>query len=236
MKKFSGNLQLLPLLAASLAGFAMSSQGAILAKYSFDSSSMSSFDDDAGNLTSTASSLSNGAGVTSINSSTGNPAPGRAIPGSETASNTEAGAVDADDYLQFTLTPAAGYQLNLTTLSLDFGSSYNTQPRGFAIRSSLDGYTGTIYNLSLPANSDSTSAVFNYSTSLGAAQYQNLTDPVTFRIYAFDNATGTTSYLRFDNITLEGAVTAVPEPTGALLLGVAVCPLLLIRGRRKSQD
>lgn len=216
--------------AASVA----SSHAAILARYEFTGSSLASTDEDTSNVTSTASNLSNGAGLTSINSATGNPAPGRSMLGSETDANDETGAVTANDYIQFTLTPASGYQLSLTNFSLDFGSSYNSQPRGFAVRSSLDGFTGTIYNLSLPSNSDSTSAVFNYSTALVGAQYQNVTTPVTFRIYGFDNATGTTNYLRFDNITLQGTVGAIPEPSGMLFLGAAVFPLLLTRTRGKG--
>lgn len=209
-------------------------EGAILALYNFTGNSLASADDDTANLTSTADNIRNGLGVTSIPSSTGNPANGRSFLTSETNGVDEAGAVGANDYLEFTLTPANGYQVNLATISLDFGANFNNQVRGFAIRSSLDEYTDTILNVTRAAgNGELTNAVFPYSTSLSSATYQGITGPVTFRIYGFDNANSSTIYLRFDNIRLDGTVTLVPEPSGVMLLGGGAVFAMLRRSRGK---
>jgi hypothetical protein len=54
------------------------------------------------------------------------------------------------------------------------------------------------------------------SVPLTAAQFQGLTNPVEFRIYISTPATGQS--LEFDNFTVTGTVTPVPEPAGILLI------------------
>src|SRR6218665_2343219 len=94
-----------------------------------------------GQTASAATSLTDGSGISSINgASVGNPVPARSMEGNETDGANEAGAVTANDYFQFTITPTVGNTMSLTQISLDFAASFNTQPRGFALRSNLDGY------------------------------------------------------------------------------------------------
>jgi hypothetical protein len=113
-------------------------------------------------------------------------------------------------YFEFTLTPAAGYRVTLT--SIGFGSrSTSTGPAAFAVRSNRDNYasdvaSGTLLTTSVwELKSPSTTA----TSSLGGTA-------ITFRIYGI-NGTGTpsvnTSNWRIDDLSIVVSVEAVPSIT-----------------------
>ncbi len=91
------------------------------------------------------------------------------------------------NYLTITVTPSAGYLLNLNSGSvvLNMGSS-NTGPNSYLLFSSVDGYASAITTVSTPC--PSTTQGGNITYSLPATGYNNLSS-VTFRIVA----NGTTS-------------------------------------------
>lgn len=132
-------------------------------------------------------------------------------------------------YIEFTLTPIAGYTIKLT--NFDFGvRSTSTGPQAFALRSSQDSYatdlfTGTISNNSAWTLKDN-SVNFTSSTD-GAA--------VTFRLYGY-NGTGSpgsnTENGRFDDITM--TVEAVPEPQTWALMGIGGAFMLWNLRRRRG--
>lgn len=177
---------------------------------------------------SAASSLSAvGTGVNMLESSGwGNPASSGGM--QQALGTSQATAISANDYWSFTLTPNAG-QLNLTSLTLDYSRSATTgSPTALFIRSSVDSYTANLLlDTAIPA-SPSFDAT---SIDLSGALFQGLSSPITFRLYAY-GATVSTASLRFDNITLNGAV-AVPEPN-AVQLSVAGLILLLKFRRNRS--
>ena len=190
--------------------------------YTFASSSLASSDT---NPDSTASAITAGTAFngTVANTTYGNPTPSLAVVSTlTTGANSQAGAVTANQYFSFTLTPNAGTPLSLSTLSFDYAnySTDGTYPtEGFFVRSSVDSFAA---NTAAGVTSTAASAgAFATSTiSLGAAAFQNLTGPVEFRVYVFDGTTQATRGAVIDNIT----VTNVPEPTtyAALLVGVGL--------------
>lgn len=140
-----------------------------------------------------------------------------------TAAN-EADSFANDQFFSFTIAPEAGLTLNLSTFS--FGMS-PTQPGAYPfngstfVRSSIDGYTATLDTFTKAATVST--ALTTRSIDLSAAAYQNLTGPVTFRIYFHDDSdiptsTSTAVVNRIDNVIFSGE--AVPEPSSAALLAL----------------
>ena len=97
--------------------------------------------------------------------------------------------------------------------------------------SSLDGFTSAIDDeqvlVQQPGNS-------GYSINLSGPTYQNLTAPLTFRIYDYNpaNSGGAGPDDGFSNLLLTGTVTAVPEPTTLAILGIGGLALIGLRRRQ----
>jgi hypothetical protein len=70
------------------------------------------------------------------------------------------------------------------------------------------------------------------SINLSAAAFQELTSPIEFRLSI--STPGTGQSLEFDNVTLNGAVTPVPEPAALALAGAAAAGWLVRRRTRKA--
>jgi hypothetical protein len=69
----------------------------------------------------------------------------------------------------------------------------------------------------------------NFTVDLSGADFQGKSE-VTLRLYVYDDLNQGSSYLRFDSISLDGTVTAIPEPaTCALAMSVALAGLVLRR-------
>ena len=96
----------------------VSAQGATLASYPFTGSSLASTDTD---LTTAASAIALGSGLTDTTRFTANGNPGAAlrVNTDETDGTSFATATTADDVFTFTVTPVAGNVLALDTLSFD---------------------------------------------------------------------------------------------------------------------
>lgn len=120
------------------------------------------------------------------------------------------GVPDPAYYVEFTINPNTGYQLDLTSVVLRMrrsttGSS-GSGPNNWSLRSSLDGYTANLGTNSL------TSSYNNYTVTLGSG-FLNIYTPVTFRLYGY-NATissgGGLSRLVLDNISIQGIGEVLP--------------------------
>lgn len=214
MKTHPLTLPTIPVLLLMLTQFA---SGAVLTEYAFT-----------GNSTAPTTLASNVTGgnfaasstlTLSLSGTSGNPAPSIFINTGETND-------PANDYLRFTLTAEEGYVFTLTSLSFDYvftGTTANATVSGtYAVRSSIDGFVETLasYSMTRQVNAASfvtTSPVVDLSTS----SFANL-EAIEFRIYLSDNA-GSNSYLRMDNVTLNGEVGVIPEPgSAALILGAGI--------------
>lgn len=114
------------------------------------------------------------------------------------ANGWSTGAIDLNDYFEFTLTPNVTYEIDF--VSFVYTSQVSTGTPSHAFRSSLDGFTTNI----------GTTTTTGTTISLAAGAYQNLTAPITFRFYLFGAAAGTTTF-SINDFTFNGTVT----PTAA---------------------
>ncbi|MEM9702323.1 MAG: PEP-CTERM sorting domain-containing protein [Planctomycetota bacterium] len=150
-----------------------------------------------------------------------------------------------DTYFSFTLAPTAGAQLTLdatdsiTATMRRYGGDADT---GFALRSSLDGFTSNVAVATPFATGQNQSFAFDVGSG-----FQNLVGPVEFRGYIFNPSGSDIGFafresLLFNNddglndFAVFGTLTAaaVPEPSAVLLvtLGLAAAPLA--RRRRRA--
>lgn len=151
-----------------------------------------------------------------------------AAPGSATAN--AAATFTAAIYFSFTITPNAGQSLSLSSLTFTAapgGTSGVT--RAFYVASSVEGFStanvlvtdttnGGGMSLAAPTYNPYT---VDFTSIASSALYQNLTSATTFRFYV--QVDGATRTVNFDDIVLNGTVSAIPEPTSAATVtGLAV--------------
>jgi hypothetical protein len=102
--------------------------------------------------------------------------------------------INGQDYFEFTLTPNSGYKINLTSFVFDGQTATAAAPGEFALQSSIDGFTSQI-NVVEDLNSiDLTNAIF-----------QNITAPITFRLYAWGASAASGRY-GVNSFAFNGAV------------------------------
>lgn len=148
--------------------------------------------------------------------------------------NTKQGSLDAGLFAEFSLDADTGYALNLTGFSIDARSPNTTQSRNFFVRYSTDNWStfSEIIPPTLVAGPPGPVApMTQVTTAFNAA---NLTEAVKFRIYGFNNETGSTNptlALHYDNIVVTGSVAAVPGgPGGSVDVPVPASLALLATG------
>lgn len=140
-------------------------------------------------------------------------------------------AVANSKYFSFTITPDAGYELDLASLTFKAARGGTSTPRGWVVRTSADAFASDL------AASDVATVRptwTDYTVSLTGTQFQDVTAPLTFRFYVYSPAAGST--IEFDNITVNGEVVAViPEPAAGIMI-IAGMALLINRrfGRTPS--
>ena len=127
-----------------------------------------------------------------------------------------AGSINTSMYMQFSLTPLSGYQLDISTLVLSLrrsntGSPAGSGPASWSLRSSLDGFTVDIATASM------THVYANYTVTPGSS-FLNLYSTVTFRLYGYNTtiSSGGNSRVVIDNITVNGIGYLLPVKPGAL--------------------
>jgi hypothetical protein len=213
MRTIRLGLLLLSLLAS---GGALTAQ---LVVYSFGSSAAPT--SVASNLSASVFSGSLGAPATG----SGNPTYSAGSGGGYFTATTWTGVSPGTNYFAFTLTPGSGYGLSLASLSFGYRAS-GTGPTAFAVRSSSDVFSSTLVSGTITNDS------VWHSTGPLSITLSSVTAPTTLRIYASgtSNNLGT---LRVDDVTLSGAVTAIPEAsTYAAILGLLALSGVLLHRRR----
>lgn len=154
--------------------------------------------------------------------------------------------VSSSDYVEFTLTPASGYMLDLE--SLVFGEQqtglgyflgfipFEDDPQQWAVRSSLDNYGVDLGQ----GETASPGSVGTRTVDLSSLPL--ITSSVTFRIYGYDatvlslsiqdQAWALVNYESGKGLTVNGSVMPVPEPGALLCLCLGGGLLLALRARR----
>jgi len=223
------------LLAAAALGLAVQAHGATIASFEFTGGSAASSDTEtlttASNVT-FSSALSGGAFANDE----------LEVQGSDTANNNSLGgtnnekidtAIDNDYYFSFTIDIDAGYELNLTELTDQlvmespyefYGGVYNNGT-GFTNGDALDEIVNT--------DNDTRVDTYNQTVVLSSqTALQGLTGSNEFRFYMSDGSTSTTRIFNFDNITLSGDISVVPEPSAfGLLAGCFALTWVMLRRR-----
>jgi hypothetical protein len=128
----------------------------------------------------------------------------------------------------FTVTPNAGYSLNITGFSFDELLTAAGATR-FDVFTSIDGFTSSILGGNLAPSGSFT----NHSVALSLF---GVTDPFTVRLVASGGAPGQGGFWSLDNVTLNveavPVAAEVPEPATLLLLGSGLA-MAAIRRRSK---
>jgi hypothetical protein len=133
-------------------------------------------------------------------------------------------AVTAGDFYTFTITPAAGYTLTLTSIDFAEKATGAQHPTNFAVRSNISGATNLLTGT--PVKDD----LNTHQVTLGAA-FQNLVGEVIFQLIGWGgNSAGLGHQWALMNgdaggLVVNGTINAVPEP-GAWLLGGVTCGTL----------
>ena len=189
----------------------------------------------------TASDFATGSGVETVVTAEiyGNPAPSFFA---QTLASTVGGAYSGNQYLTFTLTPNAGYALNLSSVSFDIAAGVTSgtadQVSQAYIYTNLDNGLVPVgagfAEYTAVADGSQPSPYSHFTNDLGAIPlYQDVTGPIHFTVYFF--GTNSNGLVSLDNIEIDGTATAtptsVPEPASAVLMLLGCVPVLFASWR-----
>ncbi|MFN4199200.1 MAG: hypothetical protein ACK4FS_09265, partial [Flavobacterium sp.] len=102
--------------------------------------------------------------------------------------------LEANRYFEFVLTPNTGYKIDFVSFVYT-GQASGTGPNSFAFRSSVDGFSTDI----------GTPTATGATISLALPQFQVITSPITFRLYAWGASAATGTY-SVNTFTFNGEV------------------------------
>lgn len=141
-------------------------------------------------------------------------------------STTAVAALSNGSYFSIALSLQPGYLLDASSLTFDVGKGGNSDPRGYFIRASVDGYSSNLTAATLPSGAQQ--APQFASVDLSGAQFQGLSS-LGLRFYVW-TPSPTGNSVDWSNITLNGA-TATPEPSTILLLAGGIGALIAAQKR-----
>ena len=155
---------------------------------------------------------------------------------SNVTTTTAAAAITANDYFKFTLTPNATFLANLTDLFFDYsgtGATNVPNTSTFFVRSGADNFAADVGTTVSATQAEGNSVFRRQTIDLTGASFQNLTAAIEFRIYVFASIAAPSDFgiVRLDNITLNGDIAPIPEPSSLALVG-SLGVLALLRRRR----
>lgn len=156
---------------------------------------------------------------TSTNFTTGSPPDSPAV-----ADSGSWNAGTPTKFFSFTITPEAGYELEITGISFDY-----RQTSSGALNYQID-VGGEANVASGVFVRDSTWRIVSTGIVLSAL----VSSPVTISIFGYGGGTGS---FAIDRVALMGTATAIPEPSAcAALMGLAVAGAIIHRRRKKRSS
>ncbi len=141
-----------------------------------------------------------------------------------------ASAIALNHYIEFSLTVASGYVLNLQQITMK-GEATSTGCSNVVLMCSIDGFIAgqEIASASSVTNTggfDTDASGFGGPIDLSAARYQNLTGTVTFRLYGWNSTSGSgVTYLRNlagNDLVVSGEVVAMPAQPESPVLSLSL--------------
>lgn len=137
--------------------------------------------------------------------------------------NSLAGAIVQDQYIDFSITVDDGHRLNLDSIEMNGGGS-GTACSNIVLMTSIDGFSAgqqiaSVSNANTTGGIDTDIDGFGGPIDLSAAKYQQLTGIVSFRLYGWNSTSGSGSTrirdLSGDDLVVYGEVVnaADGEPT-----------------------
>jgi hypothetical protein len=224
---------------AALAAVSLpSASAAALAEYAFTGGSASATSADA-NVTANDFTIGSGLTTTAGFSGSGNNAFARST-GTFGSIVSFANASANDDYFSVTIGPNYQYEMNLDSLTFDYGYNSNFSDGGTLrayVTTSDDSHAAFESFFTTTATNGTSTTTFPISASvdLTGAEFQSISSDTEFRIYLSDEYFANAVIHRIDNVTLNGTVNIapnfVPEPSSTALLGLGGLALALRRRR-----
>jgi hypothetical protein len=147
-----------------------------------------------------------------------------------TATPDETSAVNTGTFWSFTVQPNTGFRMNFTSFTFDAARGGTAAPRTWYLYSSIGGFNPGSAIASAEVLTDRPN-LGPFSVSLAGAQFQGLTAPVELRMYL--STPGNTQSLEFDNVTLNGTVVVIPEPSSILVLAACAGVVGAVYRRRR---
>ena len=209
---------------AAMSALTLPVSAAVIADYDFDAASKASSDTEL-NSTATFAPNPNQTDV-GTTASTG----GVAFIRASATGNDLAAALADTDVFTVTITANSGFVFNLTSLTFDYGGSSDVA--NLTTNAVIHSGGSTVFNEAFNVGIATVGAGGNFDTGnsadLSGAAFQGISS-ATFTFAMFDNTNSGSSTNRWDNIVINGAVVAVPEPSSAALLGLGGLALILRR-------
>lgn len=149
------------------------------------------------------------------------------------STNTLAAALanDGGEYLQLTVTPQAGYTMNLATITLSSMTTVSgiTSSLHLLYDSTNNGYSAAdLISTSTFSNQAFTTRTFTLTG------FTSITSATTFRLYVSDNTGATTNARRWtliDNLQVNGTITPIPESSVSMFAAAGAMAFLGLRKR-----
>lgn len=161
---------------------------------------------------------------------------GALFTGSSANQTTQQLAVDNNDYVAFTITPAAGltYDFNSLQFKLVSSGAVANAPEGFFVRSNRTGATNLAFGeVTTSRTIDGEFTLFS-SDLTAFVGLQDVTTATEFRFYFYNpDGAAISTGLRIDKVQLQADV--VPEPSTYAMIGLGAALLVGVqRFRRKN--